>query len=419
MNQYAVVGGTIWGNRGAEAMVVTTIGRIRDRDPEASFLLMSYFPDRDRDLVADPLVRVVDATPTQTVVQFSFALICWVASLIRIRVPDLMLPASVRQLRRCRAVFDVSGVSFHDGRLAVVAYNLMCVWPALLLGVPVLRLSQAMGPFRNPLNRIPARLVTKHSLHTFARGRRSADYLRELKVPLESWSLASDVAFSYRPEDSLSIESLDQVNQLATDLEEIRSRGKNVVALVPSSLVYQKTTEDGGDYVALLLHLIVELQERGLHLLVVPNATRAGHDAARNNDLVVIEELRNRIEVGVQGVDRDAITYVDFDLNTASIRRLIESCALLITSRFHAMVAALALGVPTLVMGWSHKYEEVLESFGCADHAVDFAEAEYKLVPMAASLLAERERIHQRILESLPEVVASSTSQFDWVNRLD
>jgi len=419
MNQYAVVGGTIWGNRGAEAMVVTTIARIRDRDPEASFLIMSYFPDRDRDLVTDPLVRVVAATPAQTIVQFLFALMCWVTRLIRIRLPDQILPVSVRLLRRCRAVLDVSGVAFHDGRLAVVAYNLMCVWPALLLGVPVVRLSQAMGPFRHPLNRIPARWVTKHSLHTFARGRHTADYLRELKIPPECWSVASDVAFSYQPEDSLSSENPDQVTALATHLEEIRSRGKDVVALIPSSLVYQKMTEDGGDYVALLQNLIVELQESGLHLLVAPNATRAGYDASRNNDLVVIEELCSRNQAHRQRVDQDAITYVDFDLNTASIRRLIESCTLLITSRFHAMVAGLALGVPTLVMGWSHKYEEVLETFGCVENAVDFAEAEHKLVPMATSLLAERDLIRQRILEALPVVVASSISQFDWVDRLD
>lgn len=418
MNLYAVIGGTIWGNRGAEAMVVTTIGRVRDRDPGASFLIMSYLPDRDRDLVTDPAIRVFGATPAQTVVHFVFAFACWVAGLIRIRVPDILLPSSVRQLRQCRALFDVSGVSFHDGRLAVVAYNLVCVWPALLLEVPVIRLSQAMGPFGLLLNRLPARMVIERSFHTFARGRHTADYINELGVPPESWSVAGDVAFAYRPEDSLSEESSDEVRQLSERLGTVRSGGVDVVALVPSSLVHKKTAEEGGDYVQVLRDLIAELQERGLHVLVMPNATREGDIASRNNDLVVIDELRTRMDASGGGVDRESISYVDFDLNTASIRHLLEPCTLLITSRFHAMVAGLALGVPTLVMGWSHKYEEVLEMFGCADYAVDFSEAEHKLVPMAMSLLAERDQIRRRILERLPEVVASSTAQFELVDRL-
>ena len=63
MNKYGVVGGTLWGNRGAEEMVVTTIGRVRERDPGAAFVLLSYFPDRDRELLRDEDVTVVDARP--------------------------------------------------------------------------------------------------------------------------------------------------------------------------------------------------------------------------------------------------------------------------------------------------------------------------------------------------------------------
>ena len=71
------------------------------------------------------------------------------------------LPGPVRRLRACSALFDVSGISFHDGRLAIVAYNVFCIWPALLLGVPVLHLSQAMGPFRNRVNRAFGALVPR------------------------------------------------------------------------------------------------------------------------------------------------------------------------------------------------------------------------------------------------------------------
>ena len=110
------------------------------------------------------------------------AFVARTAGLVGLRLPDAALPSLARHLRRCRALFDVTGISFHDGGLTVVAYNLMCRWPALLLRVPVIRLSQAMGPFRRRLHRLPARFVTRRSLHTFARGRLTARYMRDLGV---------------------------------------------------------------------------------------------------------------------------------------------------------------------------------------------------------------------------------------------
>lgn len=418
MSMYAVTGGTLWGNRGAEAMVTTTIGRIRERDPGATFVVFSYFPDHDRALVTDPAVQVVDARPVQTLVHGVFGLVDTVARRLGRRLPDRLMPRPVRTLQACRALFDVSGISFHDGRLAVVAYNVMCLWPAMLLGVPVVRLSQAMGPFRHPLNRLPARWMTRQAVHTYARGGHTAAHMRALGVPNDSWSIAPDVAFAYQPGDSRTTENDDAVGQLHTRLSAVNDQGRAVVGLVPSSLVWSKTSAEGGDYVALLATVVTALHQRGIHVLVMPNATRASSESLRNNDIAVIRELRNRLDAD-PGIDTSALSWVDFDLNTASIRALVGSCTVLITSRFHAMVAALALGVPPLVMGWSHKYDEVLEMFGCADLAVDFTVAERDLIPLLDHLLAEHSAVRERILAELPAVTAAAVAQFDVVEKLD
>jgi polysaccharide pyruvyl transferase WcaK-like protein len=415
---YGVIGGTLWGNRGAEAMVVTTIGRVRERDPGASFVIFSYMPGPDRALLRDPAVTVVDARPRAIVLAWLGGLLSRLAGSVGVRLPDRALPAPARALRGCRALFDVSGISFHDGRLAVVAYNLLCNWQAFLLKVPVIRLSQAMGPFRRLPNRLPARWVTRRALHTFARGRGTADYLRELGVPDHCWSVAPDVAFAYQPGYSLTAENERQAGRLREHLADLREAGTLVVGLVPSSLVDQKLAGEGGDYLALLRRLVRDLQQRGAHVVIMPNATRAGVDAPRNNDLVVITRLRDQIAADPTGIDRAAISYVDFDLNTAAIRSLVEQCRLLITSRFHAMVAALALGVPPLVMGWSHKYQEVLEMFGCEADAVDFSAAEGELGSMVERLLAEHEPTRERILKALPEVTAAAVAQFSQLDRL-
>lgn len=418
MNTYGVTGGTLWGNRGAEAMVVTTIGRVRERDPGAAFVIFSYYPKRDRELLTDPSVAVVDATPAGTIKTCIGAFVDRLVGLVGLRLPDGLLPQSVRALRRCRAFFDVSGISFYDARLPVVGYNLLAVWPALLLKVPVVRLAQAMGPFRKRANRWPARWVTRRSLHTFARGSKTAEFMTQLAAPAQSWSVAPDVAFGYRPEFSLTAENDDRVAALRTRIEQLREAGTDVVAIVPSSLVDSKMTAEGKDYVGLVRSLIASLHHRGAHVLVMPNATRAGVDAPRNNDLFAIARLRDRLRAEPDGIDSDAVSIVDFDLNTASIRALAAHCEVVVTSRFHAMVAALALGVPPVVMGWSHKYAEVLEMFGCEDNAVDFSAAEQKAPMMVERLLADRDHVREQILKALPDVVRASVAQFDQLERI-
>ena len=42
----------------------------------------------------------------------------------------------------------------------------------------------------------------------------------------------------------------------------------------------------------------------------------------------------------------------------------------IVTSRFHAMISALVERTPLLVVGWSHKYGEVLAQFGLVDAAM-------------------------------------------------
>lgn len=412
-NRYAIIGGTLWGNRGAEAMVVTTIGRLRERNPDARFHILSYFAREDRRLVNDPAIVVDDASPaTLLLLHLPFALLCWGTRHLGLHLPDAILPTGVRRLRACKALLDVSGISFHDGRLPVTAYNVVCNWPALLLGVPVWRLSQAMGPFANPVNRWWAKRIMAHCAQSFARGRLTAAYAQGLGLPDDRWSIAADVAFSFQPSDSLTHESEAEVGQLVSRLRSLKAAGATIVAITPSSLVAKKAERSGGDYVSLIVSLIDQLHAKDCHVLVVPNATRAGSDKARNNDLVVIAALKQALETEGRSKTQN-VSWVLYDLNTKSIRALIGQCDLLITSRFHAMVAALALTVPTLVIGWSHKYREVLEMFGCEGDAVDFAAAGNGMAEAVDRMLAERAQKRARIAQSLPAVIASSRRQFD------
>jgi polysaccharide pyruvyl transferase WcaK-like protein len=67
------------------------------------------------------------------------------------------------------------------------------------------------------------------------------------------------------------------------------------------------------------------------------------------------------------------------------------------------------MGVPTMLVGWSHKYAEVLEAFDLSAYALDYAElSEEALRELFAQLEREEEEVRRRIQEHLPAVVELS-----------
>ena len=372
--QFGVIGGSILGNRGAEAMVATSVGHIHRTWPAARICIFSYFPARDRQIVSAPNVFVADARPMALVFRLvPFSILAGLAARMGIGISDRYLPREVTELRRCRMLLDVFGISFADGRTKFLPFNVLSILPAFLLRVPVVKMSQAMGPFRNPLNRVLARAMLKRCAHVFARGDITASYLSSLPLETGRHSVAGDLAFLFRDADSLSRESEAEVAVLLDRIAQARDGGGLVTGVSPSSVVYLKARRRRFDYIGLLATIIQRALANGGHVVVLPNATRQGSDSLRNNDLPVIELLRSHCAARLPPAEFRRIHWFQSDVNTRGIRAIIAGTDILVTSRFHAMIAALSVGTPPLVIGWSHKYDEVLRPFGTATASFDIA----------------------------------------------
>jgi polysaccharide pyruvyl transferase WcaK-like protein len=76
------------------------------------------------------------------------------------------------------------------------------------------------------------------------------------------------------------------------------------------------------------------------------------------------------------------------------------------------MVSALAVATPPLVIGWSHKYEEVLELFELHDLALPFKGiTSTKLNAAFDELDTRAAKVKKKILKHLPAVVARADEQ--------
>lgn len=404
--QISIIGATLTGNQGAAAMLETSIGEIQKRYPEAHFVVHSYFPQADRQACQAKHVRIVDATPKVLVMSALPALLDCALRYLGMRLPNALMPESLRELRNSSVLLDVSGISLADGRVKFLPFNFLCVWPAMLVGTPVVKLSQAMGPARNFLTRLLARFILRRTTRAYARGASTMEQIASV-VPAGKCEIAADIAFLYKDEYALLPQWSGSLNAVT---QTIASAPQKTVAISVSSVVDGMARKRGYDYISVISQTIERLVRGGFAVVIFPNACRENTGSTRNNDLPIVKAIRDCTPA------HDQVHYVEHSVNTVAIRCLLQNCDGLLASRFHAMVAGLALGVPTLVLGWSHKYQEVMAMFGAEEFYLNWEEMRAdRIVEAIDRLVADGAEIRQTLDAGLFEVQQSSAKQFDWL----
>ena len=258
-------------------------------------------------MISEKDVTILNSRPLQLVlVYFPIAFLYWLFSLIGIKIP---LPRQLRNFRDSKVMFDIGGITFAE-RGPVLLYNIFSLMPALLMDVPIIKLSQAVGPFNSPINRFFARIFLKRCKFVFTRGEKSAEFLKGLEViSADSTQSAADIAFLYQPEYSLSDENEEKVDQVAEKLSNLKASGKKIVFIFPSSVIYKKAKNSS--YERLILSAIERIDQPENVYVFAPNSNRAESNKTQNNDIYVIQKFRDYAESHLSSGLRERMEWID------------------------------------------------------------------------------------------------------------
>jgi polysaccharide pyruvyl transferase WcaK-like protein len=139
------------------------------------------------------------------------------------------------------------------------------------------------------------------------------------------------------------------------------------VGVTPNSIVYDKARKVGKDYLQFLANAITAIHQDECLPVLIPHSYRGDVQRLHNNDRGLCLAVLERLPDGVP------CYYVDADLGSAELRAVVGQLHLLVASRFHSMISALATGVPPITFGWGdQKYREVLAEFGVEDLYVPY-----------------------------------------------
>jgi coenzyme F420-reducing hydrogenase beta subunit len=323
-----------------------------------------------------------------------------------LRLPRRFLLAfkPLRAIVEADILLDVSGISYVDGRFAALLYNVACNLPAILVGTPLVKLSQALGPFRNPLNRAAARFILPRARRIYARGNETRDHLASLG--LANVAPAADLAFA------LSAGRL--LPPLPDSPLAAFPSGGPVVGVCPSEVLSRACARRGIDLVDVLAAALDSIhEETGARVAIIAHSLLGPEKRSPNNDYHVCAVLHARM------THRDRAFLVVEDLSPSQLRAVIARCDCLVAARFHGMISALCVGVPPVVPAWSHKYREVMSEFGLERFVIEQADIGSDSIRAGVRrALAEREGIKRDIETHLGAVAASAMSQLDESARM-
>lgn len=233
------------------------------------------------------------------------------------------------------AVIDASGFAFgdqHPAQRTIEFANNVKKWKQA--GKPVVMLPQALGPFKT---------------------RQIRDAFREIVQNVDLVYARDEVSFAYTSE-------LGYTNNLrkAPDFTNLvkgattapcDKDGKRKALIVPNHRMIEKTAASERDqYLPFIARCIKQLASRGFEPSLLLHDT--------NVDETLVAPLQTLLSSSIEVVRAP---------DPIALKGILGTAAIVVGSRFHALVSSLSQGVPCLAAGWSHKYEMLFQDYRCPD----------------------------------------------------
>lgn len=384
-------------NKGAEAVIVATVHLLRSLIPHAAF---TSFLNCSEGLAQKLALRVIRMKPSPNLPRLFgevgslldlLRCLMWagINKYLRIGCSFLITNTRLREYADADVIIYLAMDYYtDDAGVRTVLKHSRDILLGVLLKKPVVIWAASTGPFRNRLSKFAVRFVLNRVSLIMVRDSLSRDFLLEVGVDKSHLYLTSDPAFLLSPvakervKETCLQEGIDldakvtigvnpshsfivpshMVGKTKRDryLQLMSLFGSFLASLLPESLfnhilkmvkrscLYSAVDAKYADYKTLFAQLIDWLvEEYGADVILIPH-DQAG--AQLFDDRVVTREIRELVR------HKGRVVVVTGDYNAEEIKGIIGQCDLFIGARFHAAIAALSQGIPTVCFPYYHKF---------------------------------------------------------------
>lgn len=396
-------------NKGAEAMMLTVQRELSKRRPGMDFVLR--LPHRQADAAASFGFSPVVIETNRFKKGFSLLSQAVLRSGVRRALSASVLGAlEMADVKKIDGIIDISGFAYSDVWGAEPAErSLVWVRHCRKKGIPYVYMPQAWGPFAHPEVARNAIEMCRLSSLLYARDEESFAYLNKLsEESRDKAKLAPDIAFKFQGAEKE--EGISLLKSLGVETEKVP-----VVGLTPNLRVYERMTGEGRNnaYVRLFVSVVRHcLQKWDAAVILIPHELALGQGMRKDDRF-----LCGLIQEGISAQGR--VVNMSESLSADMIKAVIGNLDIVIGSRFHSLVFALASGVPVVALGWAHKYGELVRNVGLGDFFLDLQDMdEETILDMIEKAWAAREKSRGILSDSIPRIAEKAGAVFDEVAEL-
>lgn len=258
---------------------------------------------------------------------------------------------------------------------------------AKLLGKPVVQYTADFGPLETKWNRYFAKLWLGKSVdRILCRNPKSYELLKDVGISQTKLLMAPDTGFLMQPVHS------------EASKQTLKSVGTRPLVAIGVSYQVRCRFSSPDEYDSFILSLSKHvLTEKKCGVLLVPNEI---HPMSDRDDLYIA----HRIKQQMSGFD---IAVVDSKkLTGPELKAVLGKCEVIVSSRYHTLVAGLSTAVPCIAIGWHHKYSELFNLFGLKKWVIDYSQVRRDMMLISAfdRLWDERQSIKRTLQEKLPSI---------------
>lgn len=390
---------TISWNKGAVAQVTSLVHNMRRFIPEVEFSLLSYCPELDSHFCSRYGIKIIGFSNKKDQKLRTLLLIYSLHLIITILLcafysffQTLHLVTSklstnekhIKAYAEADLILDLSGDSFSDWKNRSIV-NVLPLLPAILLRKPFAFFSQSMGPF-NSWSLPFARLCLNRSSLIVIRENVTKNYLEHIRVKNRNISLAADCAFLLEPAPS------SRISEILKGYHISREERPRVGISVSGFMMHHFFKGQGADYLSTMSKIAdYVIDRKGASILFIPHSVTPPHWG--NDDINAIRGVYKLVKT------KEKVKIVANDYDARELKGIIGYCDLFIGCRMHANIAAISQNIPTLALGWSHKYYGIMERVGMEAYVCNLETMSYEEIKAKVDMLFSDAEQTRRNLE--------------------
>jgi polysaccharide pyruvyl transferase CsaB len=287
--------------------------------------------------------------------------------------------------------------------LALLPYFAFRAWQAMRRDIPVVLFAAGVGQLKRRFSKILTRYLVRHCRLCSVRDDRSRDILRECGISGAIF-VTADPAFL------LSRKAIAMTKTKAGVVFAVREWFLSDYNILPQSirrhLGLERSTQRSKVLLALYAEAADQLIENGLDVSFVAMSTASGH-----NDLLTARQIVGRM--------RRTARIVEGDLTVPELLKIFSSARVVVATRMHAAILALAAGSRPVVLTYEAKGEALVERMGLQEWSLDIEVATPTLlVDKVKNLLVVDDAIDRCFQREISRMCSAASSTFDFVDGL-